>query len=434
MDDRPPARSSSLSPIGSRWFRGFPVFGNASFRLLFVARSLSAIGDAIVPVALVFAVLRLGGATDVGIVLGCQWGARVVLVVGGGVWADRLRRQTVMIAADLVRAAAQVFVAADFLIGHTQVWHLAGAASVVGAGSAFFNPASVSLVPMIVEPGLVQQANGALLSTRNLLGIVGPAVSGALIAQLGFSIVFAVDAATFVASAVCLTRVPASMPSPQRRRKSAIREALDGLRVIRKSSWLMATLAGDILSNLGLAGFFVLGPLVVKEHFGGARDWGFVLAAGAAGGLVGAACAMRLRLRRPLFVAYSVSLVVPLAMVALVPPAPLPAIVVGAAFLFFANDLTGALWTTMEQQHVPRSVLSRVDSVAWLASMAAFPTAMAAVGPVASSVGVTTTLVASAALTGLASVVALVARGVRELGPLEEEAVFDAQASEVGAR
>ncbi|MDP9261834.1 MAG: hypothetical protein M3O89_07695 [Actinomycetota bacterium] len=64
------------------------------FRLLFLGRTLSAIGDALVPVAMIFAVLKIGDTTDLGIVLGSGWAGRVLFLVAGGVWADRLPRQS----------------------------------------------------------------------------------------------------------------------------------------------------------------------------------------------------------------------------------------------------------------------------------------------------------------------------------------------------
>jgi len=72
------------------------------FRRLFSGRTLSGVGDAIVPLALTFAVLELGNATDLGIVLGIGSAARVIFLVAGGVWGDRLPRQLVMMAADVL--------------------------------------------------------------------------------------------------------------------------------------------------------------------------------------------------------------------------------------------------------------------------------------------------------------------------------------------
>ena len=88
------------------------------FRLLWLGRTGSSIGDSLIPVALAFAVLRIGGgATGLGIVLAAFTIGRAAFVVVGGVWADRLPRRAVMITADLVRFCTQAVTAA-LLLGH----------------------------------------------------------------------------------------------------------------------------------------------------------------------------------------------------------------------------------------------------------------------------------------------------------------------------
>ena len=122
------------------------------FRLLFGGRMLSAVGDGIVPVALTFAVLEIGTATDLGYVFAAFMGARVLSVVAGGVWADRLPRQVVMIAADAVRGIVQGTIAIAFFTDAIEVWQLALSSALFGIAAAFFNPASTALVPEVVSP------------------------------------------------------------------------------------------------------------------------------------------------------------------------------------------------------------------------------------------------------------------------------------------
>ena len=167
-------------------------------------RTLSGIGDAIVPVALTFAVLDLGDATDLGLVLGSSSAARVVFLVAGGVWSDRLPRQLVMMASDVVRAAVQALIAVAFFTDSIQVWQLAVQLAVFGAAGAFFQPASTGLVPRLVSRQRLQEANALLGLARSGIEVFGPVVSGLVVATLGFGIVFAVDAASFVASFLCL--------------------------------------------------------------------------------------------------------------------------------------------------------------------------------------------------------------------------------------
>ena len=102
--------------------RGGERFGplkERQFRLLWFARTGSSVGDSLIPVALIFSVYHLHGTvTDVGIVFACYFAAGAAVTLAGGVWADRLPRRMVMIAADLIRLGTQT-VTAVLLIGGT---------------------------------------------------------------------------------------------------------------------------------------------------------------------------------------------------------------------------------------------------------------------------------------------------------------------------
>jgi MFS family permease len=94
------------------------VLRERNFRQLYIGQSVSVLGDGLTPVALTFAVLGLtGSATDLGLVLAAQGIPLAGLALVGGVWADRLRREWVMLASDLIRAAVQALAAILLLAG-----------------------------------------------------------------------------------------------------------------------------------------------------------------------------------------------------------------------------------------------------------------------------------------------------------------------------
>ena len=390
------------------------VLGERDFRLLWLARSLSSIGDTIVPVALAFAVLEIGSASDLGFVLGAYMGTRMVFVVVGGVWADRLPRRALMIAADAVRAVVQAVVALAFLTDSIEVWHLVVSQALFGVGSAFFVPASTGLVPQIVSAPRLQEANALLGFSRSAIELFGPILSGALVATVGYSVVFAIDAASFVASLFCLAlmRPLAHVRSHGQRFLADVRE---GVHEVLARPWMRVTLTADAVGNFAIAPYLVLGPLVVREHLGGAADWGLILAAGAAGGVAGGAVALRWKPARPLVAGYAVMVALPLALLSLVPPLPLPLLMLGSA-LFSGSIVVGnTFWATMEQQHVPNEVLGRVDAVSWMTALVIMPVAYVVTGPAAELLGVRETLALAAAI-GLASTTGvLTSRSVREL-------------------
>ena len=345
----------------------------------------------------------------------------MVFLLAGGVWADRLPRQLVMIGADALRAAVQALVAASLFLHTIRIWQFALAAALLGLGSSFFNPASTGLVPSIVSAGRLQEANALIGLSRSAIQVAGPAVSGLLIATLGFGIVFAIDSASFVASLVCLAamRVPGRSEVPLERR-SALVEALEGLRAVRERRWIVAALGADLVFNFCFAAYFVLGPTVVEHHFNGARDWGLIMTAASIGGVVGAAIVLRVKARRPLGIAYAFSFLMPLQLLALAPPLPLPVLLLGSAAVFANVTVLNTVWVTMEQQHVPAHLISRVDSLGWLASLLVMPLGLTLAGPLSAAIGTRTTLVAAAALAAASSAAVLAVRDVRELERLEE--------------
>ena len=399
--------------------RSLDVLTAREFRLLWLGRSLSAIGDSLMPVTTAFAVLKIGSASDLGLVLGAGMAARVVFMIVGGVWADRLPRRLIMLAADALRAAVQVVVALAFLTDAIEVWNLIVAAFLFGVASSFFQPASTGLLPQIVPAERVQEANALLGLTRNGIELFGPAVAGVLIATAGYALVYLIDAVTFAASFLCLALMR-SLATLRTGTQSFLADAREGIREVLARPWIRVTVTADVFTNFAIAPYFVLGPLVVQQHLDGARDWGLMMAASAAGGIAGGALTLRWKPRRPLVPAYAGLMAIPIGLLTLVPPLPLPLLMFGA-LLFSGSIVVGnTFWSTMEQQHVPEEVLGRVDSVSWTGSVLIMPLAFAIVGPVAEAIGVGTTLVIAAAIGFACTGGALLSRSVRELERLDE--------------
>src|ERR671933_2707894 len=111
------------------------------FRLLFAGQSLSVIGDRMMAVAIAFAVLSIGDATDLGIVLAASGIPFALFAIAGGVLSDRVGRRRTMIASDVARTGCQAIVAALLLTGRAEVWMLVILSGVYGASAAIFMPA-----------------------------------------------------------------------------------------------------------------------------------------------------------------------------------------------------------------------------------------------------------------------------------------------------
>ena len=111
-----------------------------------------------------------------------------------------------MIAADLLRVVVQAATATLLITGTAQVWMLAALSFAYGLSAASFMPAFMGLIPQVVAPARLQEANALIALTRSLANVAGPAIAGAIIAISGPGEAIAVDAATFVISAACLLR------------------------------------------------------------------------------------------------------------------------------------------------------------------------------------------------------------------------------------
>src|ERR1700710_735501 len=165
-------------------------------------------GDALVPVALAFAVLSVNrSATALGGVLAAFTLTRVVFTLIGGVVADRLPRRAVMLACDGVRAVVEAFTAAMLFSHHMTLPLFFITGAIFGAASAFFGPAADGLIPQTVSAENLRPANALLGISKNALNIFGPAVSGALVALSGTGWVFAIDSGSFVVSAFFLLQL-----------------------------------------------------------------------------------------------------------------------------------------------------------------------------------------------------------------------------------
>jgi predicted MFS family arabinose efflux permease len=385
------------------------------FRLFFFGQGISAIGDRIVSVALAFAVLDLTGSVkDLGIVLAAQTIPLVGFVLLGGVWSDRLSRRGVMLASDLVRAGAQGASAALLVTGSARIWQLVILQAIYGMAQAFFSPAAVALVPETVAAADLQQANALMAVSANIANVGGPALAGVLVVTIGPGWGLAVDAGTFVISAISLAmmRVQAAAPAP---RTTTLRELRDGWRAFSSRTWLWTSVIAFMAANaLGFAPLQVLGPEVARTSLGGAGAWAAISAATGVGAVLGGALGLRWRPRHPLRAIFATSIVgTPALLALLAAAAPLSALLAAAVVSGMEMSFFNLVWFTVLQGAVPAGELSRVSSWDSLGSFAISPVGLAATGPIAIAIGVSSTLYAGAALYILITVAALAVPSVR---------------------
>jgi hypothetical protein len=383
------------------------VLHERSFARYLAAVTVSTLGSGMATVALAFAVLGFGGATDLGIVLLAREVPVVVFVLLGGVFADRLPRRTILVGSDLVKGAAQVVTAILLFTGTADVWNVALLQTVFGVAAAFSRPATIGLVREAVSDARLQEANALLGLSSSVMSIAGPAIGALIVAAGSPALAIAIDSVTFFVSAALIASMYLA-PIVRVASLSILRDLRDGWHEFVSLPWAMAVIAAFGLFQLTFfPALLVLGPLVAKEALGGAAAWGAILAVESAGAVFGGMFALRLKVKRPLVACLLLSLPAGLLLAALAVPASLIAIAVVSFAVGVGFALGNTLWFTALQRNVPAHALSRISSFDWLGSVALNPIGYALIGPIAAVIGTQETL-AGAAVLNLAIIVGAV--------------------------
>jgi MFS family permease len=394
------------------------------FRLLWTAMSTSLIGDGILLVALAWQVYGLSGAPAAMSVVGFALSLpQVATLLFGGVISDRFDRRKIMLCTDLVRGAVLTVLAAISLAGSIEVWQIVALVAVYGAASGFFGPALDSIVPQLVADEELVQANALDQFVRPAaMQMAGPALGGVLVAFGGAGTAFAVDAATFAVSAMCLFAMrPVPSGSSDEEPASIWAEFKEGFAYVRGNVWLWGTFIAATFAYLLFIGpTEVLLPFVVKhELHGSAGDLGLVLASGGIGAIAAALIVsqrgMPKRYMSFIYVCWT------FATLAVTGYGLATASWQLALSCALVNGLEAAgtiAWATVKQTLVPDKLLGRVSSVDWFISIALVPLSYALAAPVATAIGARETLIGAGILGAVITFAFLYMPGMRLPKPL----------------
>jgi MFS family permease len=382
------SRVAILSPLRIR-----------DFRLLWSGMSVSFLGDGVFWVALAWQVYRLSDAPTALSIVGFAWTVpMVVFVLGAGVLSDRMERRKVMVLADIIRGAAVAAMGILSLTGVIQLWHLIVLAAVFGVGDAFFGPAFGAIVPDIVPPGLIVEANALDHFVRPVMfTMLGPAIGGLTVEVFGLGQAFLLDAATFAFSAVMLLRMnPRPLASKEAVTLSGgLAEIKEGFAYVRSQPWLWATLCAAGLTLLAIIGpLEVVLPHLVKYQFDGdAGDLGLIYAMGGVGAVITAlAVGQRGLPRRHITIMYLFWIASEAGMMLYAFAGSLTHMLLIQLVAGGASTGGNIIWGTLMHRIVPKELLGRVSSVDWLMSISLVPLSFALTGPVAAAIGDDATL------------------------------------------
>ncbi len=406
-----------------------PIWQNHAFVRVWSAASISIFGSLITRIALpLVAILTLGaGPIEVAILRSIDLVAALFVGLAAGAWVDRLRRRPVLIWADLGRAALLGSIPISFLLGTLGLWQLIAVAGLAAVLTTFFDAADNAYLPTIVERERLVEANSALAASGSVAEFAGFGISGLLVQLLTGPITIAINAVTYLISAVLLLSVrrTEAPPPPRSEREPVLDEIRHGLRLVRHDPVLRAFVGAQMLMSMlwGIFGatwfLFALQELSVSPAM-----VGVIAGVGGASSFIGALVATRSTQRwgvgpvaiGAMLLAALGNLLIPLA------PAGLP--VVAILFLLWqqlvadsAVTVYDVTETSVRQSRVTDRELGRVSSTFHVASAGAQLVATIGAGLLAEVIGLRLTSVL-APLGGLLAAAILYWSPVRTLREL----------------
>jgi len=401
--------------------RRLPVLGFRDFRLLLADRVLAPASFAFSLVGVSFAVLDQthGSTAKLSYVLAAQIAPSLVFLLVGGVIADRIAPQKVIIAANVMMAAGEATFGILVLTGHPALWQMISLECLTGTGMAVFYPASSALLPRLVPSQLLQEASAISRLAMNGAQMGGAVLAGFCIAAIGHN-------GPGWALAICGTGLLGTVPLLFALRVTAharthqagmLRELREGWSEFRSHTWLwVIVLQFSVVLMAWYGSFGVLGPVVARAHLGGAAVWGTITGSESLGLIAGGLIALRFSPRRPMRFVVLIGGSIAISPLSLAMLWPVPAICATSFCLGIALEIMMVLWTVALARNIPPEKLARVSSYDAFGSVMAMPIGAVLAGPIAAWLhSVSVVQYGAAALILVASALALIPRDIRQL-------------------
>ncbi|MFC8079407.1 MFS transporter [Streptomyces sp. NPDC057307] len=403
----PTATATAATAVTVTPAPGRPAHRDANVLRWLAAYTMSMVGDSVYYMALAWAAARSGSPTQAGLVLAVGAVPRALLMLGGGVLADRWGPRRVVIGSDAARCLVILAVAAVLVLAAPGLWLLIAVALVFGVVDALFLPAVGALPPRITGPGQLARVQGLRGLAARVANVTGAPLGGLLVALGGSAAAFATAGALFAVSLVLLIAVRMTpLPQPQRRphdnaasveggaegtpeptaSPGVRRELTDGLRYIRRHRVLGPLMLVIALSELGFVGPLNIGLVLLAQDRGwGAGGMGWIVGAfGVGAGAASLLLAVRGRLPRAGLV-LCLSVVAGALAIGAIPFVPTVGLAaVAGLFVGLLAGLGGGLCGALTQTVTEPGYLGRVTSVSTLFTLGiaplSYPVTGAAVG------------------------------------------------------
>ncbi|WP_326737696.1 MFS transporter [Streptomyces sp. NBC_01022] len=354
---------------------GLPAYRDINVLRWLAAYTASVTGDVVYFLALSWSATRAAGPSQVGLVITAGALPRAVLMLGGGVVADRFGPRRVAVASDATRCVVILAAAAAVLLISPKLWLLIPVALVFGVVDAVFMPAVGALPPRITAPEQLTRVQGMRGLSIRLSNTAGPLMAGVVLAVGGAAGAFAAAGALFAISLALLLTVQVSPLPSARHHTSARRELSDGLRYIRRHRMLAPLVTVIGLSEMCFSGPVAAGLVLLADERGwGAAGMGWIASAFS----IGAAAAALLltvwaRIPRAGLAMSGALFLTAVGAVALGHARSLPFAVAFGALIGLTNGVTATVTGALIQTETDPRYLGRVTAVTTLCALGLAP-------------------------------------------------------------
>jgi MFS family permease len=371
------------------------LLAHREFRLLWTGETTSCLGSSIGGIALPLVALEVLHASvfAVSALTAAAWLPWVLIGLPAGAWVDRLPRRPVMMAADALSIVAFGSVPVAAWCGVLTTVQLTFVALAGGTASVFFKTAYRAFLPALVAPDDLLEGNAKLQGSEQVANVAGPGAAGVIAQTVGAVCGVLADAASFAASAICLSRIRVTEEPRVVRRRSLRHEIAEGLAIVGRDPLLRASTIYGCLSNLTLVGYqSVLVVFLIRVVGLSAGVTGLLIALTSLGGVLGALLARPAarRFGTARTVLYGRMLLTPAGL--LIPLADrgprLALFVLGSVTLIIAIVAGNVIWAGWLQSFYPSKLLGRVSTSAQVFNYGSIPLGAVVAGSVASHLGV----------------------------------------------
>ncbi|MDQ3603694.1 MAG: MFS transporter [Actinomycetota bacterium] len=385
------------------------------------------IADQAFLVALTWLVLRVSGSgAELGLVLAVASIPGTILTPVGGVLSDRYSPALIMIWASAGRILLLALLTALILADATLLWHVYVIAASLSALDALYYPASMSIVPSLVDRDRLGAANALTQGAEQASSIFGPALAGGLLALLGLGASFGATAVLFLIAtalfgAVARAAKPAGSPAgdvPEEddEQSRALTSFIEGIRYVWRDGVIRSLLLILLCTNLAMMGpLYVGGAVLAESRLGGAGAFGTLVGAAGVGSLIGVAGAgsvRRFRRRGLIELGLTGLLGIIVGAIAFVPN--LVAAIALATAIGATASFLGVITISWLQERTEPGLLGRVMSFAMFSAVALDPISFALAG-VLVELDLTAMFLAAGALLLLTAVLGALNRTMREV-------------------